>query len=349
MENSDQLAVRLALLAACTVAIAFASAVTSRSFARRFGIVALPSARGSHSGRVPRAVGLSVVLTAIGATFFLSSLSWAEPQAWPIWFVSSGAIVAAAGLVDDVRGVSPSVRLACHGVAAVLWLRCLYLFPIAPQYAFSGTSWLAAAVIWVVVVASVNAFNFMDGIDGLAASHAVIVTIGGAMISAAYADLWGTAICLVIASACLGFLPLNWPKASAFMGDVCSGFLGFCVAALCARTWSSVPRTSAWFVLMSPFVVDVTVTLLRRAIAREDLTSPHRQHAYQRASRLLGSHRSATLFVIAIGLLNLGLVAALLASWATPSAIVSLSLLCSVGAYCLVERAAPMDTVRLER
>ena len=145
-----------------------------------------------------------------------------------------------------------------------------------------------------------NLFNFMDGIDGLAGMEAVCVSGLGALLLRnalpGYAQVsW------MLAAASLGFLVWNWPPAKIFLGDAGSGFLGFSLGVL--AMFSSRAGTAflwPWLILLAVFVVDSTVTLLRRVLSQARWYEAHRSHAYQHAARLWGSHAKVTLAAAAI-------------------------------------------------
>jgi Fuc2NAc and GlcNAc transferase len=168
-------------------------------------------------------------------------------------------------------------------------------------------TWPAARFVIVVVglVWLLNLYNFMDGIDGLAASEAVCVALGlaGAAILAGYRGeaLW---FALLLAGSSLGFLYWNWSPARIFMGDVGSGFLGFALGALSLDTMrgAGLP-VHVPLILFAVFVTDATVTLVRRVLQGARWHEAHRSHAYQRLARRYGSHRPV---VVGVLLVNLG-------------------------------------------
>jgi UDP-N-acetylmuramyl pentapeptide phosphotransferase/UDP-N-acetylglucosamine-1-phosphate transferase len=136
-----------------------------------------------------------------------------------------------------------------------------------------------------------NVWNFMDGIDGLAASQAVLVATGLVLW---LAGPWA-ALALALMAACLGFLPFNFPRARIFLGDVGSGAIGFAIAALAMVLLSQRGPMAAWLMLpLAPFLTDASLTLLRRILRRERWWTPHTQHAYQVCARRHG-HVKVTL------------------------------------------------------
>jgi len=140
-----------------------------------------------------------------------------------------------------------------------------------------------------------NAFNFMDGINGIAGLQALTTGVGTALIAhelgaTSHSEL--IVVALAIAGAALGFLPQNFPRAKVFMGDVSSATLGFMLAAL---AFALAAATSPWVLfwvglLHANFVLDTGITLVRRALRGERLSQAHREHFYQRLVRAGRSH-----------------------------------------------------------
>jgi Fuc2NAc and GlcNAc transferase len=149
-----------------------------------------------------------------------------------------------------------------------------------------------------------NLYNFMDGIDGIAGTEGVTVCLGGVLLSVAQpAGGAGWALPSLLAVAALGFLAWNFPPAKIFMGDAGSGFLGLMLGVLAVHAAGiSSAWLWSWIILLGVFVVDSTVTLLNRLWRRERVYEAHRNHAYQRAARRIGSHRTVTLCVAAINI-----------------------------------------------
>ena len=189
--------------------------------------------------------------------------------------VIGGLSVAAVGFCDDIRSVSVAVRMLTHLGAALLAACWLGGTGVAADGLELG---VAAIILRVLTVAwMLNLFNFMDGIDGLAASEGAFILLGGAALAlVGGASMMGPA--LIAGAACLGFLKWNWPRAAIFMGDVGSGFLGYTIAviALYSAQTSGV-NLYAWAMLAALFLVDATLTLLRRLVLRSTHISgaPH--------------------------------------------------------------------------
>ena len=150
------------------------------------------------------------------------------------------------------------------------------------------------------IVWALDLFNFMDGIDGIAAGEAVFVCLA-AVLTAALAGgaLTNNPAALLLAAASLGLLIWNWPPARIFMGDVGSGFLGFAIAVLAlAEARHNDVALLVWAILGAFFVADSGVTLVRRMLRRARLHEAHRTHAYQHLAQRWRSHRLVTLAVL---------------------------------------------------
>lgn len=280
-----------------------------RRYARR-ALLDLPNERSSHSRPTPRGGGLAIV-----GSFLIGMvvLNWMEvvPSALAWALIGGGVLVAGIGWLDDHRHVSPVWRIAVHVTAAAWALYCLRGMPqlelgvTALSLGWAGTALALLALVWLT-----NLYNFMDGIDGLAAGEAVTVAL------AATGLLWwsgATELALIVAllaAACGGFLWWNWPPAKIFMGDVGSGFLGYCFAVLmlASEKAEALPLT-AWLILLAVFVLDATYTLASRVIRGEKWYTAHRSHAYQRLIQLGYSHLRVTSTVMLVNLLVLAPIA----------------------------------------
>jgi Fuc2NAc and GlcNAc transferase len=285
-----------------------------RSVAIRGGVFDIPNERSSHTRPTPRGGGAAIVIAVIASAFLLSHLQIISPRL--LWaLVGGGIAVAAVGAIDDRFTVPAWVKLAVH-VAAALWalqwlggLSALRLGDRLIELHRAGYVLGTIVIVWIL-----NLFNFMDGIDGIAASQAVFVCCAGAAIAAILGLSSGViALSLVIGGACSGFLLWNWPPARIFMGDVGSGFVGFALAVIAiSAAHEQASALWIWIILGGVFVVDATLTLLRRIARGEMILSAHRSHAYQWLSRRWRSHKRVT---IAVALVNV--------LWLLPSALLA--------------------------
>ena len=256
----------------------------ARSYARRAALLDQPGERRSHTVPTPRGGGAAIAVALLLATAWLA---WRMPAQVPLLagFGAGLAMVALVGWLDDHRPLSPWLRLAVHAGAGA---------------AFALGAWLqagdlrVAVLAFVATVALVNVWNFMDGIDGLAATQAIVV----AVVPAAIAGGAGLALGLALAAATLGFLPWNFPRARLFLGDSGSGAIGFAIGALVAMA-AATGGTAALALSLLPlsaFLLDAGLPLARRMLRRERWWQPHVTHAFQHAARRHGHVRVTTAY-----------------------------------------------------
>lgn len=289
------------IIAAISGALSYALTGLVRSFALRHNLLDKPNARSSHDAPTPRGGGIAVILATIAGTAIGVALGIASGR--DAFTLALGmVIVGAIGWVDDRRGMRADVRLGVHFCVA-LWT--LYMFHGLPLVRV-GTASLgiggAGYILGAVGIAwSINLFNFMDGIDGLAGSQAVLIfASAGLLLFFRRDDSLGT-IALVLAAASAGFLVWNWPPAKIFLGDVGSGSIGYAVATLAAASENRGAVSLVTFAIIGGvFITDATVTLIRRITRRHRPADAHRDHAYQRLARVWGSHRAVTLRAVAV-------------------------------------------------
>ncbi len=295
------------LLGLLSLAVTWMLTWVVRQHALRAGVLDVPNLRSSHSVPTPRGGGLAIVLAICLGIIYLWSTA-AIKGAAAVALVGCGGIVAVVGYLDDRFGLGAGLRFATHllatGAAVVL---------LGPQaIAESMLPALPAAIALLLVIIGVcwwlNLFNFMDGIDGIAATESAFVAGSAAALWAWRGGSDGQlTLQVIVAGASLGFLLWNWAPARIFMGDVGSGFLGFVLGLLALS--SSLERGPlsiwTWLILGSVFVGDATVTLLRRVARGERWYTAHRSHAYQRLSRRWRSHSRVT---ILLALLDFGAV-----------------------------------------
>jgi UDP-N-acetylmuramyl pentapeptide phosphotransferase/UDP-N-acetylglucosamine-1-phosphate transferase len=253
-----------------------------------------PNERSLHATPTPRIGGLGIMAGVLVAAVWL-----AETSLLPV-MVGAFAL-AVLSVLDDVRGLPVRVRFLAHFVAAAA---CLLALGVTGWSLLAGT----LVVVWMT-----NLYNFMDGSDGLAGGMAAI-GFGALALAAWLGDAPGlAAFCAAIATAALAFLRFNFPPARVFMGDAGSIPLGFLAASLGIlgaqqNVW---PRLFPLLVF-SPFIVDASVTLARRALRGEKIWQAHRSHYYQRVVLLGATHRQLALAAYALMLAMAALAFALL-------------------------------------
>lgn len=274
-----------------------------RQYALARSIIDVPNARSSHSVPTPRGGGVAIVLSFL---LVLPLLVYEGELKAPIALAlgGSGALIAALGFLDDHGHIAARWRLLGH-FSAALWA-LFWLGGMPPLSVFGSTvelGWIGHVFAVFYLVWLLNLYNFMDGIDGIASIEALTVCLGGALLYV-LADAPGVlAAPLMLAAAVAGFLFWNFPPARIFMGDAGSGFLGLVLGILSLQAaWQSSALFFAWLILLGVFIVDATLTLLRRLLRGDKVYEAHRSHAYQFASRQYGGHLPVTVAVLAINL-----------------------------------------------
>lgn len=295
------------ILACVAFAVTLAATIAIERRSSQIGLMQAPNARSAHTKPTPTGGGGAIAV--VGTIGLLLTAAGGEPK-----FALAGALAmafATLGFIDDRSDLSPALRfplqllLTGSLVALAHPLPPLLIGPVA----FSGIA--LSALLTLSGLWWINLFNFMDGIDGIAASQAVLVLAGSAIVTLVNGQTPLLAVTVLIA-ATSGFLFRNWPPARIFMGDVGSNFLAFAILAV-ALLGSGDNGTSypTWLILGSIFVSDATVTLIRRSLNGERPWHAHNRHAYQHLSRRFG-HLKVTL-----------LYGAVTAFWSIPIAIIT--------------------------
>ena len=286
--------IAFAIITAFVVATVATGVLASR-MPRRW-LIDHPNERSLHERPVSRAGGIAILA---GISAGLAILAFIEaPGPGYGWILIGAIVIACVSFADDVRRVSPMIRIVVHLAAGV----CVVFSGLPPdRIVFPGmTLHLVPAlgtVFTVLFVAwFVNLYNFMDGMDGSASGMTVIGFTTLAVLCAVQGADTLAAVGLVAAAASFGFLLFNFPPARIFMGDLGSTTLGYACAAtmLYAERSASIPLWVSGLVF-SPFIVDASVTLARRTISGQRPWRPHREHFYQRLVRLGWGHRKTVI------------------------------------------------------
>jgi Fuc2NAc and GlcNAc transferase len=280
-----------------------------------------PNQRSSHSVAMPRGGGMAIVLaTLLGLTTaaMLHLLSW--PFTWGA--IGGGGLVGGVGFLDDHRPLARRWRLLGHLAAAAWVLTCIGgMPPVQILGHVVDAGWPGHVLAALYLVWLINLTNFMDGIDGIAATEAVTVAGGGALLGVFVTGAEQGTAPLILAAASVGFLAWNWPPARIFMGDAGSGFLGLMLGALSLSAAHAAPSLLwAWIILLGVFITDATITLARRVLRGDRFYEAHRSHAYQHAAQRFGAHKPVTVAVAIVNLAWLLPLAALVAGNSVPDA-----------------------------
>ena len=247
---------------------------------RRAAVLDHPNERSSHEAPTPRGGGIAPIAAILLTWLALIAAGAVAPRFSVV--LGGAALLAAVSWIDDLRGLSPALRLLAQFVAVGLGLTTLMpAGPVFQGWLSPALDAVAALLLWLWFV---NLFNFMDGIDGLAGSEAVAITVGLALFAGfgAGSDPGLAALAATAAAAALGFLVWNWAPAGIFLGDVGSVPLGYLLGFLLL----DVAGRGGWkiaLILPLYFLADATITLLRRLARGERVWRAHREHFYQRA------------------------------------------------------------------
>ena len=240
----------------------------------RAAILDRPNHRSLHDSPVPRGTGIAIAAaTSVGFVFVAAVSSGSADSLYLLLIFGAG--FALLGWLDDHRRKSVLFRLSIQIALSLAFISAVQIKNSGATVAWWECLALALAMVW-----HVNLFNFMDGADGFAGTHALTVTLGiaglGFYQNTNFTAEWG--IC--VGGAVAGYLWWNWSPARVFMGDSGSYFLGFHLAAIVILSHGS--QTVPFLILLAPFVVDATLTLGKRIFHGKAWWQGHRQHAYQR-------------------------------------------------------------------
>ncbi|WP_407315703.1 MraY family glycosyltransferase [Pseudomonas sp. nanlin1] len=272
-----------------------------RQYAIAKSIIDIPNSRSSHTVPTPRGGGGAIVVVYLGSLPLLTLLG-VLPWSVTWGMVGAGGMVAVLGFLDDRGHIAARWRLLGHFSASLWLLVWLGGLPILDIAGFSlDLGWFGHALALLYLVWLLNLYNFMDGIDGIASVEAICVGLGATVLYIAGGLPSMLFAPLALAVTVMGFLYWNFPPARIFMGDAGSGFLGITLGGLSLHAaWAAPQLLWGWLILLGVFVVDATLTLLRRLARGEKVYEAHRSHAYQFAARHYGRHLPVTLAVMLI-------------------------------------------------
>ncbi len=260
-------------------------------YATKKDVLDIPNERSSHSRPTPKGGGLAIIIAFyIGLFYFKESIDCTL-----FYALLCGIPIAAISLLDDIVPLSSKIRLLIQSTSSGMALYFLGGVLSIDFILFEVHGWWINIIAFIAMVWLTNLYNFIDGIDGYAASEAVMVGLG-------LFFLLHNPLGLVIVVACLGFLLFNWHQASIFMGDIGSATLGF-IFAVFVFSDTSHGSIYIWLILLSLFWFDATLTLIRRYCNGEPITEAHKKHAYQRLTQSGWSHDKVVWFALAFNLI----------------------------------------------
>ena len=272
-------------------------------YALKKKLLDVPNYRREHARITPRGGGIGFVISVTASLWLFSSWHWISTySAWSL--IIASLLIAGIGYIDDHNEVSPLLKFIIHILASAIVVTGLTLpdtFQLTRFFALSG--WLLTAVISIGLIYMTNIYNFMDGIDGIVAVQ-VISTCGLMFAGLTYThQLFPQAwLLLILMVAMFAFLVFNWPPAKIFMGDVGSNFTGLMMGILGLLLWCHDERLLwCWLILQGVFIVDATITLLRRNWRGKTLYLAHNSHAYHHIFR---RYQNVVIIISCIGVIN---------------------------------------------
>ena len=294
-------------IAFLALVLSYLGVIGLRRWAERRQIVDVPSKRSSHTQPTLRGGGLAIVIVTLGGWFLYTRLNPELPWFSVLAYLAGAVLVGGVSWLDDLHSLPNRVRFAAHTIGAILiilgfgyWQTFSIPF-FGPLY----LGWFGFLITFLWIVGLTNAYNFMDGIDGIAGGQAVVAGLGWGVLGGLNGQPLTSVLGLLLATSSLGFLGHNWPPARILMGDVGSAFLGYTFAVL--PTIAGVEDSHlilAGLLLVWPFVFDTAFTFLKRLFKGENVFAAHRSHLYQRLVIVGYSHRFVTLLYIGLALIG---------------------------------------------
>lgn len=295
------------LLAALLIALAITPWV--RSKAMSWGAVDLPNRRKVHNGPMPRLGGLVIYLSFVPVALFSSSFE--KPV---LGLVCGVTLIMLLGMVDDIRGLSPRMKLAGQVAAALavvpFGIKVDFITnPFNNEILFLGILAVPVTVFWLVALT--NAVNLVDGLDGLAGGISCIAALTMAVIAQIQFNFFGDTrqlqimgLCLILAASIIGFLRYNFYPASIFLGDSGSMLLGFSLGVISVM---GLTKSATAISVIIPLVVmgipllDTLMAIVRRYKDHRPIFQPDKQHVHHQLLARGFSHRQAVLSIYGVG------------------------------------------------
>jgi glycosyltransferase WbpL len=285
--------------------VSMAAVVAVRLYSVRHAIIDVPNERSSHAVPTPRGGGLAIVAVVVAGACAYALLTKQGAGWFAAGYLPGALLVAAASWVEDMRPIPMRWRFLIHAVAATLAIVAIGDFRLMaiPGIGQFDVGWLGVVLALLWIAGLTNAYNFMDGIDGIAGSQALIAGVLWTFVAWHGGHGLLGILALLLAASNLGFLVHNWPPARIFMGDVGSAFTGYTLAVITLVATQEDARLGALGLLVvAPFVFDALFTIIRRWYRGENYLTPHRAHLYQRLTIAGLSHRTVTVLYGALAL-----------------------------------------------
>jgi UDP-GlcNAc:undecaprenyl-phosphate GlcNAc-1-phosphate transferase len=284
-----------------------------RDFATRHGWVAVPTQeRHLHSIPLPRLGGVAIFLSFTGCMAVAAIWAMRYPRLHAAFSVKTlitilvpASLVFLLGVCDDIRGVGPYVKFSVQGVgAAMLYAGGLRIVNIPVLFGDHELPWfigLACTVLWVLAIT--NAFNLIDGLDGLAAGSALFSTLVAFVVALLNGPSLVTVMTIALAGAILGFLRYNFNPATIFLGDSGSLFIGFLLSALALKGAQKAPTIVAIAIPVVSFglpILETSLSIVRRLISGRPVFTADREHIHHKLLQHGMTHRQVVILLYGV-------------------------------------------------
>ncbi|MBF0301872.1 MAG: undecaprenyl/decaprenyl-phosphate alpha-N-acetylglucosaminyl 1-phosphate transferase [Desulfamplus sp.] len=291
------------------------SAAISLFLIKNTKVLDIPNGRSSHSKPTPTIGGVAIVFTfflSMAILYFFANTTMITEKYF-IGFTFSSLLIAGMSFYDDFKCKPFYIKLATQIIAVLVVMSFgIIIHQINFPYNFLWLNYKSlGAASYVItfgwILGMTNAYNFMDGLNGMAGGNAIIASIFFCIISFDQGSNFTYMVSYTLASGTLGFLIFNFPRGKLFMGDIGSTFLGFSFATLSiiASLYDDA-HTSLLIIplLFFHFIYDTFFTFMRRLLKGENVFHAHRTHLYQLFNRLGYTHFQVTMFYYTVALVQ---------------------------------------------
>ena len=264
-----------------------------KKIAVHYNILANPGYRTLHESPTPRGGGLIFSLVFVFCILIFGGVYELSNQIFYIFGVG-GFIATLFGFIDDIKNIRVKTKLIIQlflSAWTIYWLDLGELFLLGWMPIFMIIPFILIFMVWIM-----NAYNFMDGVDVMAASGAIFISLTLAIVLfLTNGSVEVIYIFILLAIVVSGFILFNWPPATIFMGDAGSVFLGYIFGSLLLFTvLNNDISVWIWLTVFGYFFADTTVTQIMRVILGRKWYLAHRSHAYQNLARMTNSHLKVT-------------------------------------------------------
>jgi len=300
---------------AVSLVVSFVTTRQVRDVASRRGWVSIPNdGRHVHQAALPRLGGVAIFLAFSLSLILWLLLSLAYPRLRaglvPVTLLRiyvPACLIFCLGIYDDLHGAGPYLKFSVQAVAATMLFAGGMRILDLPVLGAHGLPWfvgLPLTVLWVVAIT--NAFNLIDGLDGLAAGSALFSSVVFFIVALIDSSWMGALMSVALAGAILGFLRFNFNPATIFLGDSGSLFIGFVLSALALAGAQKAPTLVAVAIPVVSFglpILETALSVLRRLISGRPIFTADREHIHHKLLQLGLSHRQVVIVLYAVSAL----------------------------------------------